>query len=86
MQGDNGAVVEEGQAIAAAQQLVNEAQALSVKVDREVEKLREVRHSPWLRHLVAGTRTGFLIPEEATWRCMTLSKPTCSVSQVPEVD
>ena len=43
VQGDNGAVVEEGQAIAAAQQLVNEAQALSVKVDREVEKLREVR-------------------------------------------
>jgi hypothetical protein len=43
MQGDNGAVVEEGQAIAAAQQLVSEAAALSVKVDREVEKLREVR-------------------------------------------
>jgi predicted RNA-binding protein with PIN domain len=43
MQGDNGAVVEEGQAIAAAQQLVNEAQTLNVKVDREVEKLREVR-------------------------------------------
>ena len=41
-QGDGGAVVEEGQAIAAAQQLVNEAQTLSVKVDREVEKLREV--------------------------------------------
>jgi hypothetical protein len=43
VQGDNGAVVEEGQAIAAAQQLVAEAAALSVKVDREVEKLREVR-------------------------------------------
>lgn len=44
MQGDDAsAVVEQGQAIAAAQQLAAEAQTLGVKVDREVEKLREVR-------------------------------------------
>lgn len=38
-------VAEQGQAIAAAQQLAAEAQTLGVKVDREVEKLREVRLS-----------------------------------------